>query len=209
MGPGIGMSVAKRFGKAGFEILMVARSVEKLREFEAELQAEGIRARAYTADIAEEETFQALLRHIAAEHADIEILHYNASAYNPATPSQISLPVFMNDLKINVVGAVLAVQAVFGQMKNRGRGVIFFTGGGSAFKAPANLASLGVGKAAIRNLTFSVAEEGLPYGIRTATITISGMVKAGTPFDPDIIAGKFWEVYQRPAGDWETEVVLQ
>ncbi|MCC6282310.1 MAG: SDR family NAD(P)-dependent oxidoreductase [Saprospiraceae bacterium] len=209
MGPGNGISIAKRFGREGFEILMVARSEEKLKAFAAELAQEGISSQCYPADIADSDTFVRLLEHVSSEHADIEILHYNASSYNPATPSEISLPVFLNDLNINVVGALLAAKAVFPQMKSREHGTMFFTGGGTALQAPAMLASLGMGKAAMRNLVFSIAQEGAPLGIKAATITISGMVKPGTRFDPDLIAEEFWRLYQLPKGQWETEVMWQ
>lgn len=207
IGPGNGLSMAKRFGRAGFEILMVARSEQKLETYKAELAAVGVRAQGYPADIADEDSFLRLLEYIAAEHPDIEVLHYNPSAYNPAPPSQISLPVFLSDLKINIVGALLAAQAVFPQMKNRGRGTIFFTGGGTAIQAPPMLASLGVGKAGLRNLTFSLAQECKPLGIHVATVTICGVVQPGTKFDPDLIAEEFWRLYQQPKEAWETEVV--
>ncbi len=208
MGPGNGISIAKRFGREGFEILMVARNGEKLNTYVAELAGMGIKAFAYPADIADSESFTQILENIISEHADIDILHYNASSYNPAIPSQISLPVFLSDLNINVVGALLAAKAVFQQMKDRGHGTLFFTGGGTALKAPAILASLGVGKAAMRNLVFSIAQEGAPLGIHAATVTITGMVKAGTRFDPDLIADEFWRLYQLPKDKWETEVVM-
>ncbi len=208
MGPGNGISIAKRFGREGFEILMVARNGEKLNTYVAELAGMGIKSFAYPADIADSESFTQILENIISEHADIDILHYNASSYNPATPSQISLPVFLSDLNINVVGALLAAKAVFQQMKDRGHGTLFFTGGGTALKAPAILASLGVGKAAMRNLVFSIAQEGAPLGIHAATVTITGMVKAGTRFDPDLIADEFWRLYQLPKDKWETEVVM-
>lgn len=209
MGPGNGVSIAKRFGKEGFEILMVARNADKLNTYKAALEKEGISAQAYPADISDADAFMHLMEQIMTEHPDIEILHYNASSFNPATPSEISLPVFLNDLNINVVGALVAAKAVFPQMKARGHGTIFFTGGGTAFKAAPLLSSLGMGKAAMRNLVFSVDQEGAPHGIRAATITISGMVKAGTHFDPDLIAGEFWRLYQLPRERWETEVVWQ
>lgn len=209
MGPGNGISIARRFGREGFEILMVARSEDKLKAYKAELAGAGIRAHIFPADIADSETFVRLLEHIRSEHSDIEVLHYNASSFNPATPSEISLPVFLNDLNINVVGALLATQAVFPQMKERRHGILFFTGGGTAMQAPAQLASLGMGKAAMRNLVFSIAQEGAPFGIRAATITITGMVKTGTRFAPELIAEEFWRLYQLPKEKWETEVIWQ
>lgn len=208
IGPGIGMAVARRFGRAGFEILMVARDADKLSRYEQELACKGIRSRGFAVDIADEPAFTTLLARLAAEHPDLDILHYNASAYNPAPPSAISLPVFHQDFQINTVGALIAAQAFLPAMKTRGAGTIFLTGGGSALEAPPELISLSIGKAGMRNLTFALADECAPLGIRVGTVTVHGMVQPGTKYDPDIIAGEFWRLYQLPKGTWEQEVNL-
>lgn len=209
MGPGVGLATARRFGREGFEVVMVARKAQKLQEFQDQLTAENIRSSVYPADIADAAAFRQVLEQIARDHDDIEVLHYNPSAYNPAMPSEISLPVFLSDFNINVVGGLLAYQAVFPQMKTRQRGAIFLTGGGTALQAPPILASLGVGKAGLRNLAFSLAQEGSPLNIHVATITICGMIQPGTQFDPDLIAAEFWRLYCQPQEAWQTEIVMQ
>ena len=207
MGPGMGLSIARRFGRAGFEILMMARNADKLRQLSDTLKAEGIASQVLPADITDPAAFRAALDEVVQAHPDIDILHYNASAYNPAVPSEIRLDVFLSDLNVNVTGALLAAQAVLPQMRARGAGVLFLTGGGTALRAPAMFASLGVGKAAMRNLAFSLHDECGPMGIRVATVTIRGMIAPGTAFDPDAIAGKFWEMYEQREVMWEAEVM--
>lgn len=46
-------------------------------------------------------------------------------------------------------------------------------------------------------------------GIHVATVTIAGQIRRNTPFDPDLIAEKFWELHAQPPGKWETEVIYQ
>lgn len=58
------------------------------------------------------------------------------------------------------------------------------------------LASLGMSKAGLRNLAFSLADKSGPSGIRVATVTILGTVAAGTPFDPVTIADAYWTLHQ-------------
>ena len=41
-------------------------------------------------------------------------------------------------------------------------------------------------------------------GIRVASITIAGQIRAGTPFSPDRIAEKYWSVVQSD-GTWPSE----
>ncbi len=208
IGPGIGLSVARLFGSQGFEILMIARDATRLRQYELELGESGIRSKGYAVDIADEAAYSALLQQLATDHPDLDVLHYNASAYNPALPSAISLPVFHQDIQINTVGALIAVQAFFSAMKQRGSGTMFLTGGGTALKAPPELISLSIGKAGMRNFALSLAEECAPLGIRVATVTVCGMVQPGTKYDPDTIASVFWRLYQLPGAAWEREVVI-
>ncbi len=208
VGPGIGLSVVRHFGRQGFEALMVARNADKLAQIERDLAQEGIRSRGYACDIADEAAFSALMQRLAAEHADLEVLHYNASAYNPAVPTAISLPLFHRDFSTNVVGALLAAQAFVPAMRQRGGGTIFITGGGSALRAPAELASLSIGKAGVRNLTYCLAEECAPHGIRVGTVTICGAVQPDTKYDPNRIAEIFWQMYQTPRDAWKWEIVL-
>ena len=207
MGPGIGLSVARQFGREGFEILMIGREMDKMRVFEQELRSAGIPATGYAQDIADEQAYHRLLGQIAGEHPDIDILHYNASAFNPALPSEMALPVFKDDLQINVTGALMAVQTFFPHFKARGNGTMFFTGGSTALHAPANLFSLGIGKAAMRNLSLALTEECAPYGVRVATLTIWGMVRPNTANDPNLIAGEFWRIYNLPDKAWQPEVM--
>ena len=79
-------------------------------------------------------------------------------------------------------------------------------GGGFAFEPMPALASLGAGKAALRNLAFSLHAELKDSGIHAATVTICGIVRAGTPFDPDRIAESYWALHAQAAGSFEREV---
>ncbi|MCB9317118.1 MAG: SDR family NAD(P)-dependent oxidoreductase [Lewinellaceae bacterium] len=208
MGPGIGFSLAKRFGAEGAEILMMARNAEKLAGFEKALQAVGITSKSYAVDIGNVQAYTAALQQLAAEHPDLDILHYNASAYNPTAPSLLAYSTFLHEITINTGGALLAAQAFLPAMKLRGKGTVFFTGGGSAHKAPPELVSLSIGKAGIRNLAYCLAQEYAPIGIQVSTVTVNGMVAPGTKLDPDTIAGMFWELYQLPKAQWIWEKTI-
>jgi NAD(P)-dependent dehydrogenase (short-subunit alcohol dehydrogenase family) len=67
MGPGVGLATARRFGREGFEVVMVARKAQKLQEFQDQLTAENIRSTAYPADIADAAAFQQVLEQIARD----------------------------------------------------------------------------------------------------------------------------------------------
>jgi NAD(P)-dependent dehydrogenase (short-subunit alcohol dehydrogenase family) len=135
------------------------------------------------------------------------VAHYNASAFNPGAPTTLQLDTFLSDLNTNVTGAFLLAQAFVPVLRQHAGAALFLTGGGSALHPSAFVSSLSLGKAAMRSLAFSLAEECAPLGIHVATVTIGGMVKAGTRFDPALIAAEFWRLYQQPASEWQTEVL--
>ena len=68
--------------------------------------------------------------------------------------------------------------------------------------------TLGIGKAGLRNLCFSLYQELKSKGIHAATVTIKGFVKPGTKWDPDAIAEEFWKLYLQKPGEFEREIII-
>lgn len=108
-----------------------------------------------------------------------------------------------------MAGALTAVQCVLPSMQAAGRGTIIFTGGGFALEPAADYASVSLGKAALRNLAFSLAHEMRGTAIHAGTVTICGMVKPGTHFDPNLIAETFVEFHKQPRDGFDTELMYR
>ena len=73
------------------------------------------------------------------------------------------------------------------------------TGGGFAdYPIPA-LATVSLGKAALRSAATMLGADLESDGIRVATLTIMGQIVAGTAFDPEKIAKRYWEVVNSDA----------
>jgi NADP-dependent 3-hydroxy acid dehydrogenase YdfG len=206
MGPGIAFSVANRFASQGFEIAMMARRTDKLKEFEDFFVASGRNAHSYAADIANEHHFDEQLRTYIAEHGVPDVMLYNASSFNAGTPLTFAYDQLVTDFKVNVAGAMQAAQAMIPAMEKRGYGKCFFTGGGSATNPFMQGFSLSIGKAGMRNLVLMLAEECKKSPVHVATVTIHGMVQRGGKFDPDAIAEKYWELYMQLPNERVTEI---
>ena len=106
---------------------------------------------------------------------------------------------------INVLSAITTAQAAVPGMRAAGEGTIIFTGGGVADALPPQLATLSLGKVALRAAATMLRQQLESENIRVGTITIAGGIEAGGPFDPDKIAQRYWEVYSSPSGEWSTE----
>ncbi len=209
MGPGVSAAVARRFGREGFAIAAVARRSEALDEQIASLAASGVKATGYTADAADPASLRAALETASAAHGTIDVLIYNAAGVRFKPLIELSAEELTADFKVSVAGALTAAQAVLPAMKARGSGTLLFTGGGFAFEPMPQLAVVGVGKAAIRNLVFSLFADLKDTGVHAATVTIAGMVKPGTAFDPDKIADVYWQLHGQTKGQFEREIVFK
>ena len=206
-GPGVGQAVARRFARENFKVGLIARRPETLEQQRAELEKTGYRAKARAADAGDASALTAAIRALAAELGPPTVLIYNAAALRQSKASEVSQEALLQDFKVNVTGAIAAVQAVLPGMRKLGKGTILFTGGGLSLDPHPQYASLALGKAGIRSVALSLSKELEPEGIHVATVTICGIVKAGTRFDPDRIAEDYLRLHLQGKGGYEREMV--
>ncbi|MGH2893720.1 MAG: SDR family NAD(P)-dependent oxidoreductase, partial [Solirubrobacteraceae bacterium] len=106
---------------------------------------------------------------------------------------------------VNVVGAIATAQAVVPAMRAAGAGTLLYTGGGLADSPEPTIATLSLGKVALRAMTTMLATELSKENIHAASVTVNGRVAPGTAFDPDHIADFYWEIHSQPRQQWRSE----
>lgn len=206
MGPGVSAAVARRFAREGYAVGAVARSADKLERQLAAQRSAGVAAAGATADAGDIGSLRQALNALRAELGDARVLVYNAAGMTYRPLADLSPEQFSADLAVSVVGAFAAVQQVLPAMRAQRSGTILLTGGGFAFEPMPTMASLGVGKAAIRNLAFSLHSDLKDSGVHAATVTICGTVAPGSAYDPDRIADVYWQLHAQPVGAFEREI---
>lgn len=209
IGPGVGAAVARRFAREGYAVGAVARSAAGLAAQLEPLRAAGTVVEGVTADAGDPAALQAAIALLQQRLGPAEVLVYNAAGVRMTPLATLAAAELAEDLAISVVGALAAAQAVLPGMRERGAGSVLLTGGGYAFEPAPALASLGVGKAALRNLAFSLHADLQPAGVHAATVTIAGPVQPGTAFDPDRIAEAYWALHQQPRGAFDRETIFR
>lgn len=209
VGEGIGLAVARRFGREDFRLALIARRMDALQGYVEELRQNGIDAHAFPADAGDAESLVETFVGIKANLGSPEVLVYNAVAVVPGMPSALDVKQSEASFRVNVSGALVAAQQVIPDMLAKKSGTILFTGGGLALNPNPNYAALAIGKAGLRSLAYSLGAELEPEGIHVATVTIAGFVQQGTHFDPDKIAEKYWELHTQSSGNWEREIVYR
>lgn len=208
-GHGVSMGIARRFGREGYQIALVARRQKALTEYIAELAKVDITAQGFTADASDSASIEGAFDAIRTGLGDADVLVYNAAAIRTGKPSELNIEDAIADMRVNVGGAILSAQQVIPAMRQRKSGTILFTGGGLALNPYPDYASLAMGKAALRNLTYSLGAELEADTIQVGTVTIAGFVQAGTYFDPDKIAEAFWKLHSQAPAEREREIIYK
>ena len=115
------------------------------------------------------------------------------------TPAQL-----LADVGVGVASLLTAVQAARPYLQAGAR--ITATGSLAAERPWAQAASLGVQKAGMRNLVAAIDATLAPDGIRAVTVTVAGILKAGTPFDPVHVADAIYDAAMTDEEFWANEV---
>jgi NAD(P)-dependent dehydrogenase (short-subunit alcohol dehydrogenase family) len=203
-GPGIGASVARRFGTAGLPVGFIARSAAGIDSARATLAAAGLEAAGAIADAGQEAQLTAALDALVGQLGVPQVLVYNAGLVRTDRPGELSRQQYLDAYAVNVLGALTSAVHLAPGMTEAGGGTILITGG-MPEPEPGHT-SLSLGKAGVRALTVLLAKEYGPAGIHVATVTVGGAVSPGGKFDPDRIAEQYWRLYTQAPADWEHEV---
>jgi short-subunit dehydrogenase len=207
-GPGLGAAVARRFARQGAAVGLVARSASGLAELAEELRATGSEVAVAAADVADEDALRGALQDLRGRLGDPSVLVYNASEYVEGRPTEVGYDAFLHGLRVGVGGALVAAQEVAPAMRAAGRGTVLLTGSEAALRPYVGAAGLGVAKAGLRNLAYSLAEDLEPDGVHVTTVTIRGVLKGPKALDLEDVAERYWQLHVQPREDWETELVV-
>ncbi|GAA3153639.1 SDR family NAD(P)-dependent oxidoreductase [Blastococcus jejuensis] len=211
-GPGISAATARRFGRAGYAVGLVARREEPLAELGAELRAEGIRTGWAAAEAGDPAALTEAVLRLVGELGPADVVLYNVSVGREVTVAELTPDDLLRDLAAGTVGLQTAVRAVLPGMRERGGGTVLVTGGGSADKPIRSMATLGVQKAALRALAELQAIALADDGVHVATVTVRGFVGEDRQITPQRVAELYADLVAETAGPregWRTVVDLQ
>jgi NAD(P)-dependent dehydrogenase (short-subunit alcohol dehydrogenase family) len=203
-GPGVGAGVVRRFGREGFRSTLISRG-ETLEQLAPDLRRSGLEIDAVAADIEDLDGYRATLERIFRTPGAPGVSVYNAALPDPGAILDATVERLRTAYDVDVLGAVIAAQVAVPVLRAAGGGTLLVTSGGFADHPVPALASLSMGKAALRSAQTLIAAGVREDGIHAATVTIVGSVKPGTDFDPDNIAELFWTAHTDPKDAWQTE----
>ncbi len=214
-GPGLGLSMAHRFGREGFAVALVSRSDTRHAAYREGLADAGITAHTYVADVTDEDQVSAVLGRITTDVGEVDTVYFgpadlsSGAAIVPLT--EANAQALRTPFEALAVPAAGVVQAALPPMLARGAGTLFFAGGLSGKYPMPMLGSFGPASAALRMYVLTLSEALRDKGIYAATLTIGGVIERGDihrfvaeqrAFDfeagllnPDDIAETAWGMY--------------
>ncbi|MEU9115742.1 SDR family NAD(P)-dependent oxidoreductase [Streptomyces sp. NPDC048483] len=198
-GPGLGMGVARAFGRNGFQVGLISRSEKKLDALVAELAGLGVTAAAFPADILDRGALAAALAAAQSALGPVDVLEFSPSPTGPIThAAQTTVASAAAQYELQVLGAVTAVGQVLPDMRARGDGALLLTTGVSSRIPAPFLANVGMAMAGLRNWAHALHAELKPQGVYVGTVTIaSGIVPGDGEADPEAIGARYYRMYQR------------
>ncbi len=168
---GIGLCIAEALGRAGADVVIVARRQAELDRAVDRLGEHGVRVSALSADLGDRQAVSGVCE--AAGRIDILV---NNAANNIRRPmAELTVEDYEQTIAVNLTAPYLLGQHVGPRMAERGWGRIINIGSQQSVSAFGDSGVYGAAKAAIGGLTRSQAEAWSPRGVCVNTI-IPGFV---------------------------------
>jgi short-subunit dehydrogenase len=203
-GGGLGTAIARRFVEGGYRLTVVARSADRVAPLVTELASSGAVVQTVVADASEPQNLRAELDALYLTDGAPGVIAYNAVLGSPDHLLTSNVDHLREAYAVDVIGAVVTVQAAAPAMQAAGFGTIVMTGGGFADHPIAGLGTVSLGKAALRSAAILLAADLSPAGIRITSVTIAGQIAAETGLDPEHIADRYWHIVHADE-QWQTE----
>ncbi len=170
-GRGIGRAIAIRLAEMGATVLLVARNASLLEVLQAEIGGAGGTAKAIPCDLRSPEAVAALGEHIRDAYGRCDILVNNAGVTNQGRPlHETAMADWDALMETNLRGPFLMIRALAPLMIEAGRGHIVNISSLAGKNPLPNGAAYSASKWGLNGLTYSVAEELRPYGIRVSVV---------------------------------------
>jgi len=217
VGPGNGAAFARKFASEGYDVALLARSSDYLKELEGRIPG----AKGFVYDVTNVEKAGEVFRRIKEEMGPVEVLVYNAGSGQFGSIDDTTPEALESAWRVNALGLLACAKQVIPDMRKARAGNIVVIGATASLRGGANFAAFASAKAAQRSLAQSMARHLGPDRIHVSYVIIDGVIDlqrtrermADKPDDyflkPDPIAESVFFLTRQPSSAWTFELDLR
>lgn len=176
-GRGLGAVIAATLAENEYSVALIGRSAADVEKHAVAIRARGYRAISCKCDVTDWKEVQACVRDVNAQLGPPNILVNNAGGWIGDTILDGSVEKFRSLLEATVIGSIQLSKAVILIMSENGGGTILNIGSTSGLPSSRDTAIASVGKAAVRQLTHTMARELAGKNIRVSVLNPARMKK--------------------------------
>jgi NAD(P)-dependent dehydrogenase (short-subunit alcohol dehydrogenase family) len=182
---GLGRAFAHALGEAGATVAILARDAGKNAEVVAELADKGITAAAFEGDVSRHGDVQRAAEEITLAYGTADVLINNAGICVHRPALEVTQEEWSDVINVNLTGVWNGCQVFGKQMIAAGGGSIVNVGSisGQIVNRPQWQPAYNASKAAVHQLTKSLAAEWAPMGVRVNAVAPGYVATEMTPID--------------------------
>jgi hypothetical protein len=174
---GIGRGFAEQLGRAGYDVVLVARRRDLLDGVAAELVvAQAMQADVIEADLATDAGVSAIEQRLG--RGDIDLLVNNAGFGTQGEFEELPIARELQEIDLNVRAVVRLCHAALPSMYERRSGAVINVASTGGFQPVPYMATYAATKAFVLHFSEALHEEAAPHGV-TVTCLCPGPVKTG------------------------------
>jgi short-subunit dehydrogenase len=188
---GIGEALAGLFAAAGHDLVLVARSADKLKALANTLSARhGIKVRVEPADLSQPGAAETLAARLKRARVPVDVLVNNAGVLAQGRFAAMSAASHQQIIDLNISGLTAMLSAFVPAMVARGSGRVLNVASIASFQPVPSLATYAASKAYVLSLTESLSEELRGTGVSITAlcpgITATGMLDQAVGANPQV-----------------------
>ena len=171
IGPGMGRDIALACAHQGADVVLAARSADRLDAVAEEVRALGRQALPVPTDVTDEGQVEALVASTTEQFGRLDVLVNNAFKQPPfATLEGMDMDDWNDSLEMNCTQALRFSRAVLPTMRSQGAGSIVNIATLSIRNNRPNFGAYAAAKSALTSVTRTMAQEVGPDGIRVNAV---------------------------------------
>lgn len=211
-GAGLGQAVARRFGRDGFGVALVARTADRVNALAGELRGEGIEAAAFPCDVADRAALVRAVDAMNERFGQVDVVEFAPTGLDWLSRITPLLDTTAESLEYPLDLLVRAPMTIFGAvlpgMIARGDGALLMGAGALAGQAYPQMGNIGIAMAAARNYQLNLNAALAGTGVYTGLLQVGGGIAGsdaireyakdrdpGELIDPADLAGTLWDMY--------------